>query len=279
MLILNIVLGALILGSTGFILGGLLSVVINPGAEQAVLFAVFFTGPAGFIIGAILGAIVGKRRSKRWELLLLFLAIFSAIAVVSSPLYFDWRNTKYSSFVQHPSDLEEKDISKSHLDVRTLSDNDLERLERFSNLYGLDFNKGWREEAKLTDAGLKIISELNLHKLGALSLGRCKNITDAGMTYVAKIPTLNYLSLIANPQITDKGLANLSNSRSISYIDLRGCTGMTDGGLLHLAKMPSLKTLRLGGCTGITSRGIEVFSELSGVGVEKDDESWAKQPY
>jgi hypothetical protein len=85
--------------------------------------------------------------------------------------------------------------------------------------------------------------------------------------------------LIANPQITDKGLANLSNSRSISYIDLRGCTGMTDGGLLHLAKMPSLKTLRLGGCTGITSRGIEVFSELSGVGVEKDDESWAKQPY
>lgn len=271
----NVVLGAFILGGTSIALGVYGSLIINPRNEQAILWVLF--GPVGFIIGAILGLIVGTKKSNAWRILLSSCAILSVIVVAGGQTYLSWHQSKTSSFIQHTSDLKKRNNTLRYLNVRALSDNDLTQLKRFKNLYGLNFYRGWAaREAKLTDAGLKILYEMNLPKLGALSLGHCSNITDEGMVYISVIKTLKSLGLVANTQITDLGLFYLSKSKSINSMDLRGCTGITDKGLSYLVNMRSLRKLRLGGCTNITASGIDELKRfLPNISIRKDDEEWA----
>ncbi len=271
-LISNIVLGAVIFASTGVAFGVFGIQIINPGNEQAILGILY--GPPGFIIGGILGAIIGKSRIWSW---ILWICIIASVAViVSSQIYLTWHNSKYSSYIHQASDLQKRDKTLKYLRVRPLSDNDLILLERFKNLYGLYFNAGWGAyEAKLTDVGLKNLSEMKLPNLGALTLSHCSKITDKGLKYVANIRTIKYVSLAACPQITNAGLFNLSQSSNIDTIDLRGCNKITDKGLLFLSRMRKLKKLKLGGCTNITMNGIkELRKLLPNILIEKDDEAW-----
>lgn len=272
-LISNIVLGAVIFGATGVAFGVFGVQILNPGNEQAIL-GIFF-GPPGFIIGGILGAIIGK--SRVWAWLLWICTIASVAVVVSSQIYLTWHSSKYSSYIHQASDLQKRDKTLKYLRVRPLSDEDLMQLERFENLYTLNFNDGWGAyEAKLTDVGLKNLSEMQLPKLGALTLSHCRKITDQGLKYVADIPTLKYVGLAASPQITNAGLFNLSQSNSIDTIDLRGCNKITDKGVLFLSIMPKLKQLKLGGCANITMNGIEELRKrLPKILIEKDDKAWA----
>lgn len=272
-LISNIVLGAVIFGATGVAFGVFGVQIINPGNEQAILGILY--GPPGFIIGGILGAIIGK--SRVWSWLLWICTIASVAVVVSSQIYITWHSSKYSSYIHHASDLQKRDKTLKYLWVRPLSDDDLIQLERFENLYGLYFDTGWGAyEAKLTDVGLKNLSEMKLPNLGALTLSHCSKITDHGLKYVADIPTLKYVGLAASPQITNAGLFNLSQSNSIDTLDLRGCNKITDKGVLFLSRMPKLKQLKLGGCANITMNGIEELRKrLPNILIEKDDKAWA----
>jgi len=89
--------------------------------------------------------------------------------------YIPWHEKKYSHIINNSSDLQKRDKSLTSLSVRSLSDDEIRLLQQFSQLNDIDFYAGWGiEEAKLTDAGLKNISELNLSKLEMLMLGYCK---------------------------------------------------------------------------------------------------------
>jgi hypothetical protein len=161
--------------------------------------------------------------------------------------------------------------------VRSLSDSELNQTVRFKKLNYLDFTRGWGiEEAKITDAGLKNISQLDLPNLEWLMLGYCTRITDAGMQYVAEMKRLKHLSLMGCRQITDDALEKIKTLTTLEYLDVRGCRSITDRGLFSLANMKRLKEILLGGCNNITPQGIEKARLLlPGCKIEKKDAEWA----
>jgi hypothetical protein len=283
------VLGALVLGGAGFSMGFFGPMIFTPNANQGPMLGIFITGPAGFIIGAVLGLVVGKIRRggssshvsrlilKMWPCVLWSCGIMSVAVIAGVLIYVPWHESKYSNIIERPSDLNKRDSTLNSLRVRSLSDDDLDQLKKFEYLNHLDFYAGWGvAEAKLTDIGLKNLSEMKLSMLEWLMLGSCKKISDEGLKYISHIQTLKYLSLAACPQITDIGLANLATSKSIETIDLRGCAGVSDRGLRHLIKMPKLKEVSLGGCTNITAAGIDDLRRaLPNAKIVKDDKEWA----
>lgn len=291
-LISSTLFGAIVFGATGFILGFVGPLILTPNANQGPLLGIFITGPAGFFLGGILGFVIGIIRKYSqakehvrvlrlvpivWNWLLCASAVLAAAVIVFAIIYIPRHESKCSSIVNNRADLQKRDKSLTQLRARSLSDADIILLQQFSLLDDLDFAAGYKaKHAKLTDAGLKNISELNLPKLEQLMLGYCNNITDDGMRFVATIKTLKYLSLAPCPHITDVGLSNLTSSTSLETLDLRGCTGITDRGLGYLNKMQNLKEIMLGGCIKITSTGMEELRKiLPTCKVEKNDREWA----
>ena len=163
--------------------------------------------------------------------------------------------------------------------ARGLSDDDIPQLRQLTNLQNLDFYGGCAvETAKISDAGLKALSEIPFTRLGRLSLGYCDRITDAGMTHLARMKTVRWLSLMACPNITDNGLSNLTAMTTLDALDLRGCPRITDRGLAHLARMRELQLVWLGGCRNVTSNGVaQLQGALPKCRVEKDEREWASQ--
>lgn len=291
-LISSTLFGAIVFGATGFILGFVGPLILTPNANQGPLLGIFITGPAGFFLGGILGFGIGIIRKysqakeqlrvlslvpKVWNCLLWASAILAASVIVFGIIYIPRHESKCSPIVNNSVDLQKRDKSLTQLRARSLSDADIMLLQQFSQLNYLDFSGGWKvEDAKLIDAGLKKLSELNLPKLEELMLGYCNKITDDGMQFVATIKTLKYLSLAPCPRITDVGLSNLISSTSLETLDLRGCTCITDRGLGYLNKMQHLKEILLGGCIKVTSTGMEELRKtLPTCKVEKNDREWA----
>jgi hypothetical protein len=282
----------LVFGIMGFILGFVGPMIITPNANQGPLLGIFITGPAGFIVGSIIGFVVGRIKEriqsketaaplssvpKIWTGVLWFCGILSVTVIAIGIIYIPWHESKYSCIIDKSTDLQKRDKTLTSLHVRSLSDDDLIKIDKFANLDYLDFDSGWAvEEAKLTDSGLKNLSQLNLPKLEMIMLGHCNKITDEGMKYLAQIKTLKYLSLAACPRITDVGLSYLASSTSIETVDMRGCTEITDRGLGNLKRMPKLKEVLLGGCKNISQAGIEELRRaLPQSKIEKDDQEWA----
>lgn len=69
------------------------------------------------------------------------------------------------------------------------------------------------------------------------------NITDAGLTHVANLPSLKHL-MIGGLPISDAGLANLSVSRSLREVDLF-MTKVTSDGVLELCEQTNLNHVRI----------------------------------
>jgi hypothetical protein len=59
------VLGAVLLGSIGFVLGFLVPVFIDPEASQGQLPGLLLTGPGGFLLGGPLGALWWLMQRRR----------------------------------------------------------------------------------------------------------------------------------------------------------------------------------------------------------------------
>ena len=59
------VLGGLIVGSISFAAGFFGPIILQPDSPQGPLLGIFFTGPAGFVIGLIGGAITGVVRRRQ----------------------------------------------------------------------------------------------------------------------------------------------------------------------------------------------------------------------
>lgn len=264
---------ALILGVSGFVLGFIGPLILAPGANQGPLLGIFITGPAGVVLGGLIGLGVGaiSRRGETlepgsllrlvprvWNWILWGSAALAVIVILSGIIYIPWHERKYSPSVDEGSDIQNRDKSLTSLNVRSISDDEINLLRKFEKLHSLDFDRGWGVgEAKLTDAGLKNLSELDLPSLERLMLGHCNKITDAGMQYIARIRSLKHLYLNSCTQITDDALFQLTSSSAIETLDLRDCRGITDRGLDHLKKITRLKRLVLGGNSSVTSAGIE----------------------
>jgi hypothetical protein len=287
----NVVMGALVIGGTGFSAGFFGPIILIPNANQGPLLGIFITGPAGLIIGAILGFVIGKIRDKSrsketgrisnlilkiWTCMLWSCAILNVTVIAAVLIYVPWHESKYSSTIESPADLQKRNKKLTSLHVRSLSDTDLSQLQQFEHLNYLDFYFGWGlGEAKVTDAGLKNLPQLNLPRLESLMLGHCSRITDEGLRHVAAIKTLKYLSLASCPRITDGGLANLASSNSIETLDLRGCAGITNKGLVYLNQMKQLKEIMLDGCSNVSNDGIDALRRaLPNTKIEKDDREW-----
>jgi len=285
---------ALIMGVSWLVLGYIGPIILAPSANQGPLLGIFITGPAGFLLGGLIGLGVGLVKQyneshkdtksgilsgipKVWNWILWGNAIFAAVVIVAGIIYIPWYDKKYSHIVNTSTDLQRRDKALTSLSVRFLSDADLIQLQQFRHLNYLDFFAGWGlGEAKLTDAGLKNLSELDLPELEWLMLGYCNKITDEGMQYIARTKSLKYLSLSACSNLTDDGLLKLTSLAGIETLDLRGCMGITDRGLGHLKKMPKLKEVLLGGCINVTGAGMdELRKALPHCRVTKNDQEWA----
>ena len=59
-----IILCAILCGGLGFIAGFFGPLIFLPDANQGPLVGIFFTGPAGIILGAIIGLVVGIRKTR-----------------------------------------------------------------------------------------------------------------------------------------------------------------------------------------------------------------------
>ena len=58
-------MGAVIIGSISFAAGFFGPIILQPDSPQGPMLGIFFTGPAGFIVGLIGGAITGFVKSRR----------------------------------------------------------------------------------------------------------------------------------------------------------------------------------------------------------------------
>ena len=59
------VIGGLLVGGVGFVAGFFGPIILTPGANQGPLFGIFFTGPAGFVLGVVMGWLYVRFRTRR----------------------------------------------------------------------------------------------------------------------------------------------------------------------------------------------------------------------
>lgn len=154
-------------------------------------------------------------------------------------------------------------MALTYVDV---SDEDLEKLSRVSDLRALDL-----AYTKTTDAGVEKIADLN--ELRVLNLSYTK-VTDEGLKHLSGMTKLHTLDL-ENTLVTDEGvkeLANLDNLTTLNLfrtpaaegetLTLRGVPlKITDEGLKSLAGMGKLTELNLHGAA-ISDEGIKHLANL-----------------
>lgn len=120
----------------------------------------------------------------------------------------------------------------AHLEILCLSNSKFETFEcidfkKLKNLKALVL-----ENCKITDAGLKTLSEA---KVSILILNDCQNIKGSGLKYIAQ-NNLQYLRLNHVP-LNSGSLKHLSNTKLIELF-IGGCKNLTDDDLLSIHKLP-----------------------------------------
>lgn len=117
-----------------------------------------------------------------------------------------------------------------------LSDEDWRTLGRISSLQRLDVNI----RSEITNAHIERLTGLqSLKRLYIDCSSLDMHITDEGLAYIAKLTSLERLTL-HGAKITDKGLQHLEDLSSLKWMDLQGCK-VTDQGLERLKqKLPAL---------------------------------------
>ena len=185
---------------------------------------------------------------------------------------------KWPDIVNSKNDIMKLSPDVTSIRARGLPEEDFPSLKRLNSLKTLDFSGGHAiEDAKISDQGLLILSNLQLQRLDTLTLGYCYKITDAGLKDLPKMITLKWISLMACTGITDNGLRYLVPMSNLQAIDLRGCPNITNKGILILAEMKNLKGLLLGGCEKVTIGGaIKLRALMPNCKVIKDEKEWSR---
>jgi Leucine-rich repeat (LRR) protein len=119
-------------------------------------------------------------------------------------------------------------------------------------------------ETRVTNRGLAYLKSLpSLKKLDIGKRGPQEQITDAGMTHIAQIDSLEYLDL-PSFGITDKGLAEVARLRNLKHLWVSGRSNspLTDDSLKHISELQSLEFLLVSG-TGFTNAGLDYLAMLT----------------
>eukprot|EP00656_Telonema_subtile_P018837 TRINITY_DN20229_c0_g1_i2.p1 TRINITY_DN20229_c0_g1~~TRINITY_DN20229_c0_g1_i2.p1 ORF type:complete len:271 (-),score=57.89 TRINITY_DN20229_c0_g1_i2:104-916(-) len=167
----------------------------------------------------------------------------------------------------------------THLQGRSLVDQDLQVLGQVHELQQLQVRRCWRltdhtlatlgahcpklislslGTEKLTDAGIASLTE-GCPRLCELDLTRCKQLTDDALISLgANCAELTDVHLGCCDRITDRGIERLARGcPQLSRLDLSCCKKITDQSIQSLAQhCTKLTDVRLGWCTAITEQAV-----------------------
>ena len=139
----------------------------------------------------------------------------------------------------------------------------------------------------MTDEALMHVS-MGLKQLKSINLSFCLSISDSGLKYLAKMPSLCELNLRSCDNISDVGMAYLAEGGSrITSLDVSFCDRIDDSAVVHVAQglvhlkqlslsachvsdeglirvalsLLDLQTLNIGQCSRITDRSIQAVAD------------------
>ncbi|ERE75854.1 F-box/LRR-repeat protein 2 [Cricetulus griseus] len=127
-----------------------------------------------------------------------------------------------------------------------------------SNWQRIDLFNFQTDVERITDDGVVQICR-GCHRLQALCLSGCSNLTDASLTALGlNCPRLQILEAARCSHLTDAGFTLLArNCHDLEKMDLEECVLITDSTLIQLSiHCPKLQALSLSHCELITDEGI-----------------------
>jgi hypothetical protein len=160
--------------------------------------------------------------------------------------------------------------------ARRLPEADFTSLTNLTKLENLHFSRGFAAfPAQITDAGLAQLVALKLQSVRFLDLGFCSNITDDGLTHVAKMRSLTGMAVTGCLRITDNGLKTLVTMTNLTMVNLEGCSQISERSLDILATKTNWQTIKLGGCKGVTIQAVaRLQAKIPSASIEKNEENW-----
>ncbi|RWR73701.1 F-box protein isoform X1 [Cinnamomum micranthum f. kanehirae] len=115
---------------------------------------------------------------------------------------------------------------------------------------------------KLTDGGLQQI----LHKcssLQSLNLYALSSFTDDAYKKISLLPHLRFLDLCGAQNLSDQGLSCIAKCKNLVSLNLTWCVLVTDVGVVAIAQgCTSLELLSLFGIVGVTDKCLETLSRF-----------------
>ncbi|GLT88354.1 hypothetical protein SLE2022_063840 [Rubroshorea leprosula] len=114
---------------------------------------------------------------------------------------------------------------------------------------------------KMTDSGLQQIL-LNCTSLRSLNLYALSSFTDEAYKKISSLAHLRFLDLCGAQNLSDEGLSYIAKCRSLVSLNLTWCVRVTDTGVITIAEgCTSLEFLSLFGIVGVTDKCLEVLSK------------------
>lgn len=115
---------------------------------------------------------------------------------------------------------------------------------------------GLQDCQRLSDEALRHVST-GLKTLTSINLSFCVNISDAGLKYLAKMPSLRELNLRSCDNVSDAGIGYLAEGGSrIASLDVSFCDKVGDQALVSVSQgLFGLRALRMSACQ-ISDEGI-----------------------
>ncbi|XP_068643078.1 F-box protein At3g58530 isoform X1 [Aristolochia californica] len=113
---------------------------------------------------------------------------------------------------------------------------------------------------KLTDDGLQQIT-LKCSSLQSLNLYALPSFTENSYRKISLLPNLRFLDLCGSQNLSDEGLTSIAKCRKLVSLNLTWCVRVTDIGVIAVAQScTSLELLSLFGIIGVTDKCLEVLS-------------------
>jgi hypothetical protein len=146
----------------------------------------------------------------------------------------------YPTRLSTKSDIQSANQDAKHIDIWHLPVEDYPLLSKFHQVYEIDLAS--REGVFATDAKMKALSELGFTNVAQIVLLNCRLITDKGIRYLARIPSLRGLGL-EGTAITDAGCQEIASDMHLTSVDIANCPQITRKGIDALAASASLQEI------------------------------------